>query len=179
MCKNDLSEEAITEADLVRMDPDELDAWILAHSPALNSFPLHTDEGRRGFLHELCMRGYSALFEGVAHVWALMESPKADRCFGLGLAAGTGGTSKIAVLKFLTKMIDDGLATFRRIPSIHDFDTIHEWNDAVNGYAREDAASLAAVIEYYADLMVAHPFAPKPSLRFGKVIQGPWSTMPK
>lgn len=163
------------EDDFVWMDPDELDAWILANSPALSSFSLNTHDGRRGFLHELFMRGYPALFEGVSHMWKLMEPPKQERCFGLGLAAGTGGTGKTALLNFLTRLIDEGLASSTPLPECDDFSSMSDWNDAVTESWRDDERRLSLVIERYAQLMVADPCKPVPPSKLGKVIKGPWS----
>ncbi len=160
------------EADLT---PDEVEAWIEANSPPLNSFPLDTHEGRLGFLREQFMRGYPALFEGVSHVWKLLESPKEARCFGIGLAAGTGGKGKAALMKFLSKVIDEGLATFTPIPPIDNYPSVHEWNETVKEDYRNDEIKLTVVLERYAYLLVAHPFGPKPSVKMGQVIHGPWN----
>lgn len=161
--------------DRVPMDPDELDAWLLANSPALSSFPLNTHEGRVGFLRELFNRGYPCLFEGISHVWTALEEPKMARCFGIGLAAGTGGKGKKALVKFLSQMIDEGLATISLVPPPDDFSSLEAWHHFVCDSWVRDEEALSGIFEKYAHLLVAHPFASKPLKLPCEVIIGPWS----
>lgn len=164
-------------AQVLEMGSDEFDEW-LANSPPLHFFPLDSHDGRLGFLRELYNRGYPALFEGVAHVWKLLEEPKGRRCFGIGLAAGTGGKGKAALLKFLSAMIEEGLATISPVPAPDGFASVDEWHEHVAASWQTDEAELCQVLEKYAHLLVGHPFGPKPSVQKGKIIIGPWQPAP-
>lgn len=159
--------------DVVAMSVEDLDQYILDHSPKLASFPLHTHEWRLAFLRELYMQGYPALLEGVSHAWALMERPKAARCTYVGLLAGTGGTGKKALYNFFRQMIADALATMHRIPPIDDFSSLARWNDAVHAQWRDEEAEVDRVIERYALLLVGRTPAPEP--RPCAVLPGPWT----
>lgn len=173
MDSESFEETSSLPAEVLEMGPDEFDEWLAVNSPPLHSFPLDSHEGRLGFLRELFNRGFPALFEGVAHVWKLLEEPKGRRCFGIGLAAGTGGKGKFALLKFLSAMIEDSLATISSVPSPDGFASLDEWNDCVASSWQTDEARLCVVLEKYARLLVAHPFG-TPTVEKGKLVVGPW-----
>lgn len=174
MATDSIDQKCDGEPDDADMTVEEIEAWIEANSPPLTAFSLDNHEGRLGFLRELFMRGYPALFEGVSHLWKYLEEPKAQRCFGIGLAAGTGGTGKAALVKFLAKMIDEGLKTFSSIPPIDRYPSLDAWNEAVKQGYRDDEAKLSVLLNKYAQLLVANPFDSAATIRFGHVIQGPW-----
>lgn len=158
------------------MTPEELDAFLDAGYPAtpLKLFPLSRKDGRDAFLHELYMIGYSALFEGVAHVWDSLAEPRAARCTQMGLEAGTGGKGKSALRKMLNQFITDGLATWTSLPERSDFADFESWNTAAQASFKEDEADLPLIIARYSDILNGGPDETAQDEPKGQLIEGPW-----
>lgn len=140
--------------------------WFWSDPPEtpLNLFFLGCEEGRRNFLHELYARGYSALFEGVAHVWDSLEEPRAYRCTLMGAASGAGGSGKAALMKTLRQFIDEALAADIPLPSRADYGSMDDWHQAASAsFVGSDADINLLVERYSAVLNGQRPVAGQPS----------------
>jgi hypothetical protein len=116
-------------------------------------FPLHTDEGRRAFLHEFYDVGRSAIFEAVSHVWASLEEPKEIWCTLMGSASGVGGVGKKALVKLLTKFLDEALAINNPIPPRSDYESLEAWNNAASATWQVDEQDLSLLLAKYAQFL--------------------------
>lgn len=166
---------AISGEEAINLPPEEFAAWLAwePERPPISSFALHTNEGRVGFLEEYIWRGDEALFEAVNVLWDQLCDPKPERCFGIGLAAGTGGTGKWALAKFLKRALRESLDYDCPQPCGKDYPSIHEFHQASMEYFAADRAHYERTVQKYADLLVADPFgAHVPKC---KILPGPWA----
>jgi hypothetical protein len=152
---HDTEDHETLMARLYAMTHDELMAWFM-EEPAptpLHLFPLHTDEGRRAFLQEFYDVGRSAIFEAVSHVWASLEEPKEIWCTLMGSASGMGGLGKKALVKLLTKFLDEALAINNPIPPRSDYESLEAWNNAASATWQVDEQELSSLLTKYAQLL--------------------------
>jgi hypothetical protein len=163
--------------DILAMSPEELQAWASEEPQPIpfKTFPLCTDEGRKAFLEEYVFWGNDRIFEAVSHIWDSLVEPKTLRCIGIGLVAGTGGTGKAALAKFLKKALRAALANPEPMPWGPDYPSLDEYHEAAMRYFASDRDYYERAIQHYADLLVAKAGQPKlPPPRLGKVLVGPW-----
>jgi len=96
----------------------------------LNSFALHDHNQRTAFLCEFCKVGEPALFEAVGHIWSSLEEPREARCIAMGMAAGTGGKGKIALVRLLRACLKDVVTWGGTLPRHQDHSSLGDWHEA-------------------------------------------------
>lgn len=129
--------------------------WVWSDPPEtpLNHFFLRNEDGRKAFFQELYARGYSALFEAVAHVWTSLEEPREYRCMLIGAACGTGGSGKTALMRALNQFVTDALAVDNPLPARADFGSLAEWHSAVTESFEADHKCIERLVNGYAMLL--------------------------
>lgn len=137
------------------MATEEFVDWLLSEPEPvpLASFPLHTDAGRKGFLREYFNRGEPAIFEAVSHIWSTLNEPQEARCTTLGIAAGTGGKGKTALVNLLTAALDQAMSINALLPRPADFDSMDQWHEAVIASFGEEERETNDLIQKYADIL--------------------------
>ncbi len=165
-----------TPASLGHLDTSWLDDDDDFDPPTPSKYPLHTNEGRCGFLESYIWFGEVALFEAVSHLWALMAEPKDLRCIGIGIYAGTGGSGKWALAKFLRRALRESL----------DYEAPKPWDQQHADIQRstrprwtispQTSPTTKRAIQKYADLLVGEPG--RHSIHSAQVIPGPWVALP-
>jgi hypothetical protein len=153
----------------------EHDDWE-ENMPTPSQYPLHSNEGRCGFLESYIWFGEVALFEAVGHLWALMEEPKNLRCIGIGIHAGTGGSGKWALAKFLRRALRETLDFEAPKPWDEEHADIHAFHQASMDYFAADRAHYERTIQKYADLLVGQPG--RHDTHSAEIIPGPWVPLP-
>lgn len=138
----------------------------------LTLFPLCTNEGRKGFLEEYIFWGDERLFEAVAHIWDSLNEPKTARCNAVGLAAGTGGTGKSALAKFLKRALRAAIDYEVRPPWKMSYDGLEDLHRAAMSYFADEQTHYQMQIQKYADILDGQPGRHQPH-RFTLLI-GPW-----
>lgn len=141
--------------------------------PAPSAYPLHTNEGRCGFLEAYIWRGEVALFEAVSHIWSLLNEPKNLRCILIGYAARTGGSGKWALAMFLRRALRHSL-DYEGEPPWGQYDDVDELHLAAKAYFAASYSHYELMIQKYADILGGEPGARRPST--SKILPGPWST---
>jgi len=96
----------------------------------LTSFALHDSNHREAFLCEFCKVGEPALFEAVSHIWSSLNEPRDARCIAIGIAAGTGGKGKLALVHFLRACLKEIVTWGGTLPRPEDHPSIDEWHQA-------------------------------------------------
>ena len=96
----------------------------------LKSFVLHDDGQREAFLCEFCKAGEPALFEAVNHIWSSLEEPREARCIAMGMAAGTGGKGKLALVHVLRACLKEVVTWGATPPDAEDYASLGEWHEA-------------------------------------------------
>ena len=129
------------------------------------------------FSESYMWRGEVALFESVTHIWKLLNQPKDARCIGIGLAAGTGGTGKWALAKFLRQVLHDALHNDIRPPWGQKFGSLDGTHNAAMSYFEADYAHYERAVQKYADILGGEPRR-HASLE-SQLIQGPWRALPE
>ena len=167
--------EATTSDDLRKMTPEDLAAWAEwePEPVPLTSFPLGSEEGRKAFLREFYGVGWDWLFLAVSHVWNSLAEPQSARCTAMGIAAGTGGIGKGALVKVLSKFLEEALTSGNPLPDRSDHDTLHDWHEAAMATWHKDEADLRVIIRKYANILDGTPtgnVAPPPC----QIFTGPW-----
>ena len=159
-----------------KLSPEDCRAWLdwEPEHPPLRSYALCTNEGRVGLLEEYIWRGDEALFEAVTVMWDQLCEPRAERCMGIGLAGGSGGTGKWALAKFLKRALREALDYDCPQPCWEPHQSIHEFHEATMAFFAADYAHYERTVQKYANLLVADPFG-RPSATC-KLIQGPWGS---
>jgi hypothetical protein len=156
---------------------DEICEWFQAdpEPTPLHLFPLHTDEGRRGFLSELYDIGGTAIFAASHHVWDSLAKPQSARCTSMGITAHTGGKGKTALMKVLQQFVAEALAIDNPLPARSDFTTLDEWHAAAMQSFEQDNIDLGHLLARYSDILDggSGDVAPPVSL-VGELCQGPW-----
>ena len=160
--------------DLEAMSAEEIVDWLLSEPDPipLASFPLQTGEGRREFLREYVRRGKEARFEAVSHVWASLNEPQETRCTAMGIAAGTGGKGKVALMNLLSAVLEEVLSINPILPRTANFPSLDEWHQAVLASFDDEEVRTEATLQKYADILNGSA-EPKPSPS-AEVIDGPW-----
>jgi hypothetical protein len=140
---------------LRRMSPDQLKAWILAEPDPvpLHSFDLRSHQGRCEFLHEFYGVGPDLLFQAVTHVWNCLAEPKAIRCTLMGTAAGTGRLGKQALVRVLSKFIEQALAIDNPLPARSAYPDLKSWHEAAMSSFAADETELAALVQVFATIL--------------------------
>jgi len=138
--------------------------------PMPSAYPLCTNEGRCGFLEAYIWRGEEVLWESVNHMWNELCEPKALRCTAIGLAAGTGGSGKKALIPFLRRALDEAINHDLTQPTIDDYPDIHAFHEASMAFFAADYALYQKAIQKFADLMNGGP----DNAPVGIVIEGRW-----
>lgn len=139
----------------------------------LTSFALHEPRQRQAFLGEFCRIGEPALFEAVSHIWSSLAQPQEARCTAMGVAAGTGGTGKKALMNLLHGCLEEILAWEHPLPRPEECGSVDEWHAAAMAAFAGEAAREEAVLERYATIIdgSAGEAATTPG---ANVICGPW-----
>jgi len=123
-------------------DPVPLTSFVLSH-------PAH----REAFLYEYCAQGEPSLFTAVAHIWDSLAEPRDARCIKMGLACGTGGKGKMALVLMLRQFLDRFIDAGGPMPRAGEDDTIHTYHQAAMTHFDKMAAEEAALVEYYAAVL--------------------------
>lgn len=168
--------EATTSDDLRKMTPEELAAWAEwePEPVPLTSFPLGSEEGRKAFLREFYGVGWDWLFLAVSHVWDSLAEPQAVRCTLMGIAAGTGGTGKKALIKVLAKFLTEALEPLASLPPRADYDSLEAWHLAAMATWQTDEARLCELLTIYADILDGKSHKETSPLP-GQILLGPWA----
>ena len=138
----DLPEELLFAWGMWEPDPVPLTSFVL-------SDPAH----REAFLYEYCAQGEPSLFTAVAHIWDSLAEPRDARCIKMGLACGTGGKGKIALVLMLRQFLDRFIEAGGPMPRAGEDDTIHTYHQAAMTHFANMAAEEAALVEYYAAVL--------------------------
>jgi hypothetical protein len=173
-----MDEAALMEMSIMDMTDEEFEAWLAIEDPdppPPSEWPLDTYEGRYGFLESYMWRGEIALFESVTHIWNLLNEPKDARCIGIGLAAGTGGTGKWALAKFLRHALHDALHNDIRPPWGQKFGSLDETHNAAMSYFEADYAHYERAVQKYADILGGE--SGRHASLESQLIQGPWRAL--
>jgi hypothetical protein len=107
----------------------------------------------RGFLYEYCAQGEPSLFAAVSHIWDSLAEPRDARCIKMGLACGTGGKGKMALVLMLRQFLDRFIEAGGPMPRAGEDDTIHTYHQAAMTHFAKMAAEEAALVEYYAAVL--------------------------
>jgi hypothetical protein len=167
--------DATSFDDLRKMTPEELAVWFEWEPEPipLTSFPLGSEEGRRAFLREFYGVGWDWLFQAVNHVWISLAEPRSARCTAMGIAAGTRGTGRRALVKVLSKFLEDALNVNTPLPARCDYDSLAAWHEASMATWQRDEAEIQVLACKYAGLLNGGLLAvAAPPL--GQLILGPW-----
>ena len=125
-----MDEAALMEMSIMDMTEEEFQAWLAIEDPRIHRRPQHGRsipmKAAMAFSNPTCGGVKLALFESVTHIWKLLNEPKDARCIGIGLAAGTGGTGKWALAKFLRHALHDALHNDIRPPWGQKFGSLDE-----------------------------------------------------
>lgn len=141
----------------------------------LSSIPLTTDAGRQAFLRAYSDYGDTQLLMAVAHVWNSLADPKAVRCTAMGIAAGTGGTGKRALVKVLQACLAEMVTMHNPLPAVDDFAALDDWNQAAKACFAAEEAKEAEIIAYYSAILDGA--SPPAVSTNADIIQGPWHTI--
>ena len=163
---------------ILSMTEEEFSAWLAEEEPdppPPSAYPLNSNQGRCGFLEAYIWRGEVALFESVSHIWHSLNEPKNARCIGIGLAAGTGGSGKWALARFLRRALRESLDYDGTQPWSRDYSTLDEFHAASMDYFAADYAHYERAVQKYADILAGQPERHAPH-RFNVLI-GPWAML--
>ena len=158
---------------ILTMTSAEFDEWLAREDedpPPPSAYSLGCDGGRRGFLEAYIWRGEAALFESVNHIWNSLNAPKGAHCTLIGFMAGTGGTGRCALIRFLRKALrealDDGLVQ----PS-SGYATIDAFHAASLDYFEASYSHYEKAVAKYAAILNGEPCQP---LQTSVLLNGPW-----
>ena len=159
------------DMDLVTREVFERWALVDREPVAFASFDLRWAVGREAFLEEYLAWGTERLFEAVAHIWTSLAPPKATRCTLMGVAAGTGGTGKLALVHLLRRLVPEALGSGIEMPHSKDFGSAAEWHAAAMLSMKADHDHFDLTITTYAHILNGD----QPGSNTGStVIKGPW-----
>ena len=82
----------------------------------------------------------------------------------------------MGLVNTLHQFITEGLATIHPIPSSDLYETLEEWHHAAMATYDDDERDLEVVLAKYATIL--NGSAAKPAHRKGKLLRGPWITLP-
>lgn len=162
-------------SDLEAMSAEEFVNSLLSEpdSVPLSSFPLQFDEWRKVFLREYLRRGEPARFEAVSHIWSTLNEPREARCTAMGIAAGTGGKGKTALINLLAALLHEARSTNATLPRAADYPSLEEWHEAVIASFADGEVKISVALNKYSDILNgdAEPIPNPPA----QLIHGPWS----
>jgi len=149
----------------VRTLPFEtFELWVEVHKndpepgpPNPSEWPLGTNEGRCGFLESYIWFGEEKLFEAVNHIWNSMREPRKLLSIYIGMYAGTGGSGKWALAKFLRRALRETLDYEGPTPWERTYSTIDDFHCAAMDYFAADRAHYERSIQKYADILNGEP----------------------
>jgi hypothetical protein len=141
--------------------------------PTPSAWPLGSNEGRCGFLESYIWFGEVKLFEAVNHMWNSLREPKKLLSIHIGMYAGTGGSGKWALAKFLRRALRETLDYEGPAPWGQPYADIHEFHEAAMDYFAADRAHYERSIQKYADILNGEPGRHQPPSR-PMVLVGPW-----
>jgi len=163
------------EIDPLSLPREQFAAWA-AWEPdpvPMNSFVLADENHRQAFLFQYCWQGEPALFAAVAHIWDSLAEPREARCIQIGLATGTGGKGKIALMLMLQKLLAECL-DYPPQPRPDAFDSLEAWHQAsMQAFAAEEQRERELYVRYSAILNGSSP-APNTAAD-ATVVTGPWT----
>ena len=81
------------------------------------------------FSTNIAGRASRCLFAAVAHIWDSLAEPREARCIQIGLASGTGGKGKVALVLMLNKLLAE-CVEMPAAPKPDDFDSLEAWHQA-------------------------------------------------
>ena len=165
-----ISDEALA------LPKEEYQLWVEAQEdppmPRVSEWPLGSNEGRCGFLESYIWFGEAALFEAVNHMWNSLEEPRKLRCIYIGMYAGTGGSGKWALAKFLRRALREALDYDGTPPWGKQYADIHEFHQVAMDYFAADYAHYERTIQKYADILNGEPG--RHEQHSARLIRGPW-----
>lgn len=144
----------------------------------LSAHNLSQPDGRFAFLWAL-FNDYQedGLLMAVNHVWTCLYKPRGLRCALMAQKVGKTGTGRRALLRFLSRFLDETLHEFE-IPDLPDrnaYISFEEWNaDCLAHFERLEIRMSAIIARYEAIMDGREPqdVLPAPT---GLVIKGPWA----
>lgn len=119
----------------------------------LKFFALHDEGQREAFLCEFCKAGETVLFEAVSHIWASLEGPREARCIAMGMAAGTGGKGKLALVRLLRACLKEVVTWGEPMPRPENYLTLGQWHQATMDAFEAEAAREDQVYKHYAAIL--------------------------
>lgn len=119
----------------------------------LKAFALHDHSQREAFLYEFCKAGEPVLFEAVSHIWASLEEPREARCIAMGMAAGTGGKGKLALVRLLRACLKEVVTWGEPMPRPENYLTLGQWHQATMDAFEAEAAREDQVYKRYAAIL--------------------------
>jgi len=119
----------------------------------LNSFVLNDQNHREAFLCEFCKAGEPVLFEAVNHIWSSLEEPREARCIAIGMAAGTGGKGKLALVHLLRACLKEVVTWGVPMPRPEDSSTLGQWHQATMDAFEAEADREDQVYKRYAAIL--------------------------
>ena len=119
----------------------------------LSSFALGNDDQRAAFLCEFCKAGEPALFEAVSHIWSSLEEPREARCIAMGMAAGTGGRGKLALVHLLRACLKEVVTWGEPLPGPAAYASLGEWHAATMDAFEAEGAREDKVYKHYAAIL--------------------------
>ncbi len=144
----------------------------------LSAYNLSQPDGRFAFLWSL-FNDYQegGLLMAVNHVWDCLDKPRGLRCALMAQKVGKTGTGQRALLRFLSRFLEETLHEFE-IPDLPDrnaYISFEDWNtDCLAHFERLEMRMTAIIARYEAILDGREPQDIKP-VPTGRVIKGPWA----
>ena len=119
----------------------------------LKSFALHDGGQCEAFLYEFCKAGEPVLLEAVSHIWSSLEEPREARCIAMGMAAGTGGKGKLALVHLLRACLKEVITWGVPMPRSEDSSTLGRLHQATMDAFEAEAAREDQVYKRYAAIL--------------------------
>lgn len=143
----------------------------------LSAYNLSQPDGRFAFLWAL-FDDYQedGLLMAVNHVWDCLDKPRGLRCAIMAQKVGKTGTGRRALLRFLSRFLEETLHEFE-IPDLPDrnaYISFEDWNAACLAHFERVEMRLTAITARYEAILDGrepHDVLPAPT---GIVIKGPW-----
>lgn len=145
----------------------------------LSAYNLSQPDGRFAFLWAL-FDDYQedGLLMAVNHVWACLDKPRGLRCALMAQKVGKTGTGRRALLRFLSRFLEETLHEFE-IPDLPDrnaYISFEDWSAACLAHFERVEMRLTEIIARYEAILDGrepHDVLPAPT---GIVIKGPWGS---
>ena len=168
----------------IKLPHPTFELWLEIHKddpepgpPRPSEWPLGSNEGRCGFLESYIWFGEEALFEAMSHIWNSMRKPKNTLCVYIGMYAGTGGSGKWALAKFLRRALRESLDYDGQAPWGQQYPTVDRYHEAAMDYFAADMAHYYRTIQKYADILNGE--SGRHAQHSAEVIKGPWRALPR